>query len=143
MRTPTTHENFSREETVALGSERSFGIVIAIALGLLTALNWFHEGHAWPWLGLTAAFFAAGAFIYPAALKPLNWVWHKFGLMLHAIVNPIVMGLLFYVAVWPTAMVLRGMGKDPLRRKFEPDQESYWIPRRPPGPAAATMKDQF
>ena len=30
-----------------------------------------------------------------------------------------------------------------LRLKREPDAESYWIPRAPPGPAPDTMKDQF
>jgi hypothetical protein len=35
------------------------------------------------------------------------------------------------------------MGKDPLRLKRQPNTDSYWIPRRPPGPPPETMKDQF
>ena len=64
-------------------------------------------------------------------------------MLLHAVVNPIVMAILFYVAVLPTGLLMRAMGKDMLRLKREPENESYWILRRPPGPAPETMKDQF
>ena len=45
--------------------------------------------------------------------------------------------------VLPTGLVMRAMGKDLLRLKRQPDAESYWIVRAPPGPAPDTMKDQF
>jgi hypothetical protein len=38
---------------------------------------------------------------------------------------------------------MRAIGKDLLRLKQEPEAESYWIVRAPPGPAPETMKDQF
>ena len=143
MRTPTTHENFSREEIVIRSSERSFAIVIAGALGLLMLLNWWHDGRGWPWLGGVAVLFFAAGYICPAVLKPLNWLWFKFGLLLHSIVNHIVMALLFYAAVWPTGLIMRALGKDPLRLRREPERSSYWIARQPPGPEPETMKDQF
>jgi hypothetical protein len=143
MRAQTTHEDFSREEIAIRGSERSFGIVIAVALGLLTLLNWWHDGRAWPWLAGVAVVFFAASYLCPAALKPLNWLWFKFGLLLHSVVSPIVMGLLFYAAVWPTGLVMRALGKDLLRLRREPERSSYWIARQPPGPEPETMKDQF
>jgi hypothetical protein len=63
--------------------------------------------------------------------------------LLHAVVNPIVMALVFYGAVLPTGLVMRAMGKDTLSLKIEPDRDSYWILRQTPGPAPETMKDQF
>ena len=137
-----THETFLPEKA-APGSERSFGIVMAVVLALVAAFNWYYGGRAWPWLGVVAALFAAGALIYPVALKPLNWIWFKFGLLLHAIISPIVMCLLFYVAVWPTGLIMRAFGKDPLRLKREPESSTYWISRNPRGPKPETMKDQF
>ena len=53
------------------------------------------------------------------------------------------MGLLFYLVVTPTGLVMRMLGKDLLRLRFDPQAKSYWIERRPPGPAPETMKDQF
>ena len=116
-RTQTTHENFSRDEIVVRGSERSFGIVIAVALGCSRSSTGGTMGRFGPgWAGVAVLFFAAG-YICPAVLKPLNWLWFKLGLLLHSVVNPIVMGLLFYTAVWPTGLVMRAMGKDLLRLK--------------------------
>jgi hypothetical protein len=139
----STHEVFSRDETIVAGSDRVFGLVMAGAFGLLTALNGWHLGQIWPWTGGIAALFLAAALVRPALLNPLNRLWLKFGLLLHSVVNPVIMGLLFYGTVLPTGLVMRALGKDLLRLKRQPDAESYWIVRAPPGPAPETMKDQF
>jgi hypothetical protein len=139
----STHERFAREETISIGSERSFGLVMAVALALLGAVSWWNDGHLWPWLGIIAVFFLGFALFSPGALRPLNRLWFKFGMLLHAVVNPIIMGLIFYGAVLPTGLIMRAMGKDPLRLKRSPDSQSYWIVRQPPGPQPETMKDQF
>ncbi len=139
----STHETFSREEEVVAGSDRAFGLVMAGAFAVLTALNAWHVGRIWPWTAALAAAFLIAALLRPALLHPLNRVWLKFGLLLHKIVNPVIMALLFYGTVLPTGLVMRAMGKDLLRLKREPDAESYWIARAPAGPSPETMKDQF
>ena len=55
----------------------------------------------------------------------------------------LVMGLLFFLVVTPIALLMRLFGKRPLHLETEPDAESYWIPRDPPGPEPDTMKQQF
>jgi hypothetical protein len=35
------------------------------------------------------------------------------------------------------------MGKDFLRRKYDPSAASYWIVREPPGPSTDSFKNQF
>ncbi len=125
------------------GSDRSFGLVMAAAFTIMALLNGWHDGRAWPWTAGLAGLFLTAALLYPAALNPLNRAWLKFGLLLHMVVNPIVMALLFYSTVLPTGLVMRAMGKDLLRLKPRPDADSYWIVRRPSGPAPETMKDQF
>jgi len=79
----------------------------------------------------------------PSVLNPLNRIWLKFGLLLHSVVNPVVMALLFYGTVLPTGLVMRMLGKDLLRLKRQPDAKSYWIVRQPAGPSPETMRDQF
>ncbi len=138
-----THENYSRDEIAVPGSDRSFGMVIAAAFAVLTLINIWHVGRAWPWTGALAALFFVFAWIRPAALRPLNGIWFKFGLLLHKVVNPIVMALVFFGTVLPTGLIMRALGKDPLRLKRQPNANSYWIERRPPGPTPETMKDQF
>lgn len=139
----STHETFSREEDVAPSSERSFGLVIAGALAIVGAVNWWHSGRVWPWCFGAAAVFAFLGYFNSAVLKPLNRLWFRLGMLLHAVVNPIIIGVVFYCAVLPTGLVMRALGKDLLRLKTEPDSDSYWIKREPPGPAPQSMKDQF
>jgi hypothetical protein len=138
-----THEVFSRDEAVVAGSDRTFGLVMAGAFAAVTALNLWHAGRLWPWTGGLAVLLLAAGMLRPALLHPLNLVWLKFGLLLHRIVNPVVMALLFFGTVWPTGLVMRALGKDLLRLKRQPDADSYWIVRTPPGPLPETMKDQF
>lgn len=138
-----THESYRREEAAAPGTERAFGFVMAGACAIIAGINYWHAGQWWPWLAGVGAAFLAAAFLFPAMLKPLNVIWFKFGLLLHKIVNPLIMGLLFFVTVWPTGLVMRALGRDLLRLKRDPDAGSYWIVRQPPGPLPGSMKDQF
>ena len=70
-------------------------------------------------------------------------IWTKFGVLLYTIVSPVVLGFLFYVTVTPIALLMRVLGKDPLRLRRDPDAASYWIDRTPPGPSPESMKNQF
>jgi hypothetical protein len=139
----TTHEIFSREETIVTGSDRTFGLVMAGALAAVSLLNGRHSGRLWPWTCGLAALFLIAALVRPQALNPLNRTWMRFGVLLHRVVNPAVMALLFYGTVLPTGLVMRMLGKDLLRLRRDPGAGSYWIVRQPSGPAPETMKDQF
>ncbi len=138
-----THESYSPHEADVPGSDRSFGMVMAAAFALFTLINLWHVGRAWPWTGALAALLFIFACLRPAALRPLNWIWFKLGLLLHKVVNPIAMALVFFGTVLPTGLVMQALGKDPLRLKRQPNANSYWIERRPPGPGPKSMKDQF
>jgi hypothetical protein len=141
--TQSNHEIFDRDEQLKPGSDRTFGLVMAAALAAVSALNGWHSGRVWPWTTGLAALFLAAGLLRPSVLRPLNVAWLRFGLLLQKFVNPIVMAVLFYGTVLPTGLVMRLLGKDPLRLKRQPDADSYWIVRTPPGPLPETMKDQF
>lgn len=125
------------------GSDRSFGFVFAAVFTLIGLYNLWHWGRGWPWLFAGAACFLAVALLWPALLAPLNRLWTRFGLLLAAIVNPIVLGILFFLVFTPMALVARLVGKEFLALKRQPEAKSYWIVRDPPGPTPASMKDQF
>jgi hypothetical protein len=137
------HESFVREEDVRAGSDRAFGLTIGGALGVIGLLPLF-RGHGTRWwsLALAAAFLLAAA-ARPTLLASLKRLWHRLGLLLHAIVSPVVLGLLFFTTVTPIGLLMRGLGRDLLRLRFEPDAPTYWIERRPPGPARDSMPRQF
>jgi len=138
-----THESFRERETVKGSSNRVFGIVFTVVfavVGLFPLLN----GAALRWWAVgVAALFLVAAIAYPKILSSLNHLWTRFGLLLHRVVNPIVMGLLFFLVVTPIALLMRIFGKRPLQLKTDPHAQTYWIPRDPPGPEPETMKQQF
>src|SRR5262249_26897485 len=106
-------------------------------------LSLYSGHHRWPWWYAAAVLFAVVATIVPRVLAPLNRLWAKFGLLLHAIISPVVLGILFYCVFGPVGFLMRLFGKDPMHRKFDAQAKSYWIVREPPGPAPDTFKQQF
>jgi hypothetical protein len=137
------HEFQAREEVLKISSERSFGLVFAGFFALLGALGLYHGGTSWYYWFPLAALFAALAYAAPSVLAPLNRLWAIFGHLLHTVISPLVLGVLFYVCVTPIGVLMRLTGKDPMRQRFEPAAKSYWIIREPPGPAPETFKNQF
>ena len=95
------------------------------------------------WALIVAGLFGGFAVAVPKVLAPLNRLWFRFGLLLHKIVSPLVMGLMFYGLFTPYGVIMRMMGKDLLRLKLDPEAPSYWIERDPPGPAPESIKNQF
>ena len=143
MTTSNTHETFTRDETVKGSSDRAFGFVFTVLFAVIGLWPLINSGDVRLWSLIVAAVILATALIRPTLLAPFNRAWMKFGLLLHKITNPVIMGLIFFLTVTPTALIMRAMGKDPLRRKFDPSATSYWIDRDPPGPEPETMKQQF
>ena len=73
----------------------------------------------------------------------LTRLWGRFTVALHRLVTPVAMLVVFVAIVVPIGLVMRALGKDPLRLKPDPAAATYWIDRRPSGPEPATMKNQF
>lgn len=139
----STHEDFREKSEVKQGSDKSFGLVFAAVFALIGLWPLFKGGELRLWALVLGALFLAVSFLRPSLLKPLNRVWFLFGLLLHKIVSPLIMGLLFFLTVTPTGLIMRALGKDPLRLKRDPNATSYWIVRDPPGPDAGGMSRQF
>lgn len=137
------HSRHAATQPIKTSSDRAFGLVFT-AFFLFVGLWPLLHGQAWRlWALILAAGFALVSLTRPAWLAPLNQQWTRLGLLLHKIVNPIVLGLIFLLSIVPISLLFRLLGKDPLRLKRKPDATSYWIPRQPPGPAPDSLPRQF
>ena len=143
MVSPSFHEDFERRQAVAAGSERGFGVVFAVVFAAVGLWPLIDGDAVRIWALAVAALFTAAAAVAPATLRPFNRLWFLIGLALHRVVNPLVMAILFYLTVTPVALLMRLAGKGPLRLKFDRRAKSYWIERRPAGPAPESMRHQF
>jgi hypothetical protein len=140
-RTGQVHERYERDEAVEGSSDRSFGIVFTCAFAVIGSLPLLHGDDPRIWAyGVSAAFLAV-ALARPGLLAPLNRVWTRFSLLLSKIVQPLVLGVLFFAIMTPVALVGRLFGRDPLRRRLEPASATYWLDREPVDPES--VRRQF
>jgi hypothetical protein len=120
----------------ALPSDRSFGWTFT---GFFTLVALFFQ----PWMLALAAATALVTMNRAHWLAPFNRAWMKFGELLHHVVSPLILGLIYFGVFTPVALVMRAFGRDAMCRRFEPAQPSYWVRRDPPGPADNSFRDMF
>jgi hypothetical protein len=48
------------------------------------------------------------------------------------LISYLILGAVYYLVLTPTGLLMRLFGYDPLKRRFESNVESYWVPRKTP-----------
>ncbi len=107
------------------------GVIVAVLFGLI--LPWLLDRRLpiWPWA--LFAMLGLAALAAPGVLRPIHRGWMKFGAVLGAINTRIILGVFFFLILFPAGLARRLFGSDPMRRKFE-DDATYRIPsvKQPP-----------
>ena len=130
------YRNFSNE----YGSEKSFGIVFSIVFFIVGVYPLFKSQDLYIWALLIAFIFLILGFCAPKMLTIPNQLWFKFGMLIGHLVTPILMALIYFIAVLPTGLIMRILGKDLINTRLDKKAKSYWIIRdEKMGP----MKNQF
>ena len=124
---------------IKVGSNKSFGIVFFVfflVVGLYPLIN---QDSLRIWSIVISIIFLILGLINSQILTPLNILWFKFGMLLGRFVSPIVMGLVFFLVVTPTGLIMKLFNKDLLKLRKNKNS-SYWI-KRPE--TKSEMKNQF
>jgi hypothetical protein len=138
------HELIQKHHAEIKGSsDRTFGLMFSTVFSLIAFYPLLVGGGIRWWSMAIAGIFLLLSLLIPSVLAPANQLWMKFGELLHHIVSPLALSIVFYGVVLPTGGIMRLLGKDPLRLRFDPMAESYWIKREPPGPTAESLNNQF
>ena len=124
---------------IKIGSNKSFGVVFFIVFLLIAIYPLTNNDELRIWSLIIAIIFLVLGLINSKVLSPFNKLWFKFGLLLGKIVSPLIMGIIFFFVVTPTALIMRIIGKDLLDLKFN-KKKSYWIEKTGP---KSKMKNQF
>ena len=125
---------------IKLGSNRSFGLVFFTVFLIISLWPFTFDSNIRVLPAIISLIFLILGLMNSKLLTPLNKVWFKFGIILGAIIAPIVMGIVFFAVVTPIGFIMRIAGKDLLSKKYDNKKESYWIKRDKP---IDTMKRQF
>ena len=137
------HESMHRETEVDGSSNRAFGWVFTVFFLILALLPLLSGGGVRFWALAAAAAMAVVTLVRPSLLGAPNRAWTRLGFWLGRVVSPVMAGVVFYGVVTPMGLAMRLLGKDPLRLRWDPSADSYWIVRDPPGPTPESMADQF
>lgn len=134
------HEDFAGEK-IEPPPPRSTGFVFCGVACIIAAFNYANPVVAAIALGVAAVFLLV-SMARPSLLAPLNRLWFALSILLHRIVNPVVMFVLFAVVIVPAGLIMQ-IFRDPLLAKGRPFRDSYWIDRADEPDLAGSMKDQF
>ena len=127
------------QEKIKLPSNRNFGIVFSIFFMIVALWPLLNQDELRMWSLLISIGFLFLGLINSIILSPLNKVWFKFGLILGIFIAPIVMGIIFFLVVTPTGMIMKALGKDLLKLKKNKNN-TYWLDK---DNSNNSMKNQF
>jgi len=127
------------DKKIKIGSNRSFGIVFSVVFLIVALYPLLNGDSIRIWSIILSSIFFIFGLLNSNILSHLNRIWFKFGIILGRIVSPTVMGLVFFLVVTPTSLILRLFKKDNLNLKKN-DNTTYWIEK---SDKKSNMKNQF
>ena len=121
---------------------RSFGLIVGSIFALIGLWPLLWRGQPLRlWGVLLGGILMTLALLMPRSLAQVYRLWMTVGDVLGRINSSIILGVLFYCLFTPMGLVMRLLGKDPMRRALLPGEETYRV-RREARPASH-MPHQF
>jgi hypothetical protein len=139
----TSNSSVQSDHAATARSSRTFGLVFCGFFTVVGCAPLLRGGPLRHWALVIAGAFGIAAMAWPAGLNLANRFWLKFGELLHRVTSPIAITVIYAVGVLLPGLLSRLVGRDSLRLKWQPEAETYWISRSPPGRADAGLKRQF
>ena len=122
-----------------LPSNRNFGIVFFVVFLIVGLWPILSENDIRIWSIILSLIFLILGLLNSKLLTPLNKLWFKFGVFLGNFVAPIVMGIVFFLVVTPTGIIMKLLRKDLINLKKN-NEKTYWIEKKD---IKSSMKNQF
>ena len=123
-----------------MSSNKSFGIVFFLVFTTIALYPLLNDQSFRVWSLIVGFIFLFLGIVNSVILTPLNALWFKLGLFLGKFIAPIVMGIVYFVVVFPTFLILKLFKRNYLNIKYERNKSSYWINVEN---KQTTMRDQF
>ena len=127
-------------KNIKISSNRSFGLVFFALFLIISLWPLINDAEIRIWSLIISIVFLLLGLFNSKILTPLNKLWFKFGIILGKFVAPIVMGIVFFLVVTPTGIIMRLTGKNLLGLKKDIKKDTYWIKK---DNYISSMKNQF
>ena len=128
-----------KKDKIKISSNKSFGLFFSLIFFIISIWPLINGNNIRIWPIPIAVIFLLLGVLNSKLLLPLNKSWFKFGLLLGSIGSPIIMGLIFFLIVTPTGLILKLFRKDVLNLKYN-KSKTYWLEK---DKNKSTMKNQF
>tara|TARA_B100000579_G_C22774814_1_gene826013 strand:- start:1014 stop:1412 length:399 start_codon:yes stop_codon:yes gene_type:complete len=130
-------------DELKLPSNRKFGLTFSFIFFIIFLYFFFTSDYYLSYLFLFfSIIFLFFGIIFPNYLSKLNKAWMMLGLLLGKIVNPIVLGIIYFGLFTPIGLFRKIIGKDELKLKPK-NINSYWQQREKISITPESFKDQF
>ena len=127
------------QQKIKLPSNRNFGIVFSIVFLIISLWPLLNQNDIRIWSLIISGIFLVLGIINSKLLSLLNKIWFKFGIFLGNFIAPIVMGIVYFMVVTPTGLIMKLFGKDSLNLKKN-NKDTYWIKK---DNSNSDLKNQF
>ena len=114
------------QEKIKLPSNRNFGLVFFTVFLLIALWPILNNNDLRIWSLIVSLVFLVFGSLNSKLLTPLNKLWFKFGIFLGNIIAPIIMGIVFFLVVTPTGLIMKILKKDLLKLKNN-NSNTYWL----------------
>jgi len=110
---------------------RQFGLmlggILALIFGFVLPWSWGWESSPnLLWIG-AGAVVIVWALLAPDSMRGLYNNWMRVAMAIGHVINTIILAIVFYLVITPMGLVMRLMGKDPMRRVLDKDATSYRV----------------
>jgi hypothetical protein len=120
-------------------ARRSFAVSLMIGFPVLAALfaviAWWQTGKwgsGYLWLGGVGSGVGAILWVVPQLARPFYLLWHFLACCIGIVVSNALLAAFYYVVITPTGLVMRILGRDPMRRRWDASVTSYWTDAQTP-----------
>jgi hypothetical protein len=122
---------------------RKFGIIGSIFFGTLFAVAlWRDKALAAYFFGFLS-FLAIGFILMPWRLRHVYATWLKIANVIGFTVTILILTILFYFVISPTALIKRILGGRPLPLKPDDKVSTYWVTRPEPAQPQERFQKRF
>lgn len=104
---------------------RNFGLLVGIVFGLIAAWPLFSHQPVRVWVATFAGLLIAPALLRPQLLRLPYAFWQTIGAAMGWFNTRVILTILYFGAVLPTGLLLRLIGKSPLKLHFDKKTNTY------------------
>lgn len=123
-----SHQEIPELDTKGL---RQFGLmlggILAVVFGLLLPWSWQWDNLPnLQWIGI-GAIVIVWALVAPDSMRGLYNGWMRVAMAIGNVVNFMILAIVYFIVITPMGLIMRIMGKDPMRRTLDKSVMSYRV----------------